>query len=119
MIRQFLLSVLILGLVALAGCGPTITQVSEPVAVTIKVTADGKPVDNVTLSLQALEEGRPAVADVVKGEAKATVVPGKYTYFIDKGKTEADLAKIPEKYRLGAMERTLEIKQAGSYEIQL
>lgn len=106
-------------LVFVAGCGPTITKVSEPVAVTISVTADGKPVDNVSLTLQPMVDGGQAVADVKKGEFKATVIPGKYTYYIDRGKTDADLAKIPEKYRLGAMDRTLEINQAGSFEIQL
>lgn len=110
------LTVLILGLV---GCGPTITKVSEPVAISIKVTANGKPVDNVTLTLQPMVDGGQAVADIVKGEFKATVIPGKYTYYIDRGKTDADLAKIPEKYRLGAMDRTLDIMQAGSFDISL
>jgi hypothetical protein len=114
--KPVLLCVLVL---YLAGCGPTITKVSEPVDVTIKVTADGKPVDKVTLTLQPMVDGGQAVAAVVKGEFKATVVPGTYTYYIDRGKTEADLAKIPEKYRLGAEDRTLEITQAGSFEIQL
>jgi hypothetical protein len=64
-------------------------------------------------------DGAQAVAEVNNGEVKAVVVPGKYTYYIDKGKTDADLAKIPEKYRLGDMERSLEITQAGSHDIQL
>jgi hypothetical protein len=114
--KTVLLSVLIL---SMAGCGETITKVSEPIAVTIKVSAGGKPVENVSLSLQPIDAGSPSVAEVVKGEFKANVVPGKYTYFIDKGKTDADLAKIPEKYRLGAMDRTLDINQSGSFEIQL
>lgn len=112
----FLLTAMML---SAAGCGTTVTKVSDPVAITIKVTAGGKPVDNVTMTLQPTADGGQAFAEVLKGEFKATVIPGQYTFYIDKGKTDADLAKIPEKYRLGAMDRTLEITQPGVLEIQL
>lgn len=104
----------------LLGCGPTITKNADPVEVKIKVTSNGKPVDKVTLTLQPMTHGAvQSDSPVVKGECKAMVVPGTYTYYVANGATESAVQKIPEAFRRGDMERKLEITQAGSFELQL
>lgn len=103
----------------LTGCGTSVTLRQPPVEVVLKVSKAGQPVDNVSLTLQPLGDGAQAESSVSKGEWKGTVVPGKYTFYIDKGKTEADLNKVPANYRLGSKDRTLDIKDAGTYEVQL
>lgn len=110
-----------LTLSSLTGCGgPTITKPSEPVQVTFKVSSGGKPVNNVTVTLQPIAAGgRQADVPISKGEGSATVTPGTYTYFVEKAKSEADLEKIPAAFRQGAMDRKIEITQAGTQELQL
>ncbi len=71
------------------------------------------------MTLQPLVAGGQAVGDVVNGQLVASVVPGTYTYYIDRGKQEGDLKAIPEAYRTGALDRRLEITQAGTYEVSL
>ncbi|QDU90726.1 hypothetical protein Pla175_41370 [Pirellulimonas nuda] len=108
-----------LTMIVTSGCGAAITPTSDPVQVTIKVTAKGQPVKNVAMTLQPLVGGGQAVGDVVNGQLVASVVPGTYTYYVDRGKQPADLKAIPEAYRTGALDRRLEIKQAGTYEVSL
>lgn len=114
-----LCSIALLSLVTLVGCGTAITPTPARVDVTIKVTAGGQPVKNVSMTLQPLEGGAQAVADVVNGQFVANVVPGTYTYYIDRGKQESDLKVIPEAFRLGALDRRLELKEAGTYEVSI
>lgn len=101
------------------GCGPRIVAKSAPVDVTLKVSLAGKPVDNVSLTLQPLDNGGQAESKVTKGEWKCSVIPGKYTFYIDKGKSEADLNRVPESYRLGSRERTLDIRESGTFDVVL
>lgn len=110
-----------LAMSSLTGCGgPTITKPTEPVQVTLKVTSGGKPVNNVTVTLQPIVSGgRQADIPISNGEGSSTVTPGTYTYFVEKGKSEADLGKIPAAFRQGAMDRKIEITQAGTQELQL
>lgn len=110
-----------LTLSSLTGCGgPTITKPTEPVKVNLKVTSGGKPVNNVTVTLQPIVSGgRQADIPISKGEGSSDVTPGTYTYFVEKAKSEADLEKIPAAFRQGAMDRKIEITQAGTHELQL
>jgi hypothetical protein len=112
-------AVLLVSMMTLVGCGASITPTNEPVEVTIKVTAKGQPVKNVALTLQPLVGGGQAVGDVVNGQLVTSVVPGTYTYYIDRGKQPADLKTIPEAYRVGALDRRLEIQEAGTYEVSM
>jgi|694.fasta_scaffold00147_37 hypothetical protein len=110
----------LLACVSLLGCGPTITKNADPVEVKIKVTSNGKPVDKVTLTLQPMTHGAvQSDSPVVKGECKAMVVPGTYTYYVASGANDSAVQKIPEAFRRGDMERKLEITQAGNFEVQL
>jgi hypothetical protein len=111
--------VAMLSMMTLVGCGASITPTNEPVEVTIKVTAKGQPVKNVALTLQPLVGGGQAVGDVVNGQLVTSVVPGTYTYYIERGKQPSDLKAIPEAYRVGALDRRLEIKEAGTYEVSM
>ncbi len=110
-----------LALSGLTGCGgPTITPPSGPVKVTLKVTSGGKPVNNVTVTLQPIVSGgRQADIPISNGEGSSEVTPGTYTYFVEKGKSEADIGKIPAPFRQGSMDRKIEITQAGTHELQL
>jgi hypothetical protein len=110
---------LVMGLLAVSGCGVSNRSLGEPVDVVLKVTAGGKPVNNVTLTLQPMVDGVQAQGVVTNGELKAMIVPGVYTYYIDSARNPADLAKIPEAYRSGSIDRQLEIKQSGTFEVQI
>jgi hypothetical protein len=112
-------AVMLVSTLVLAGCGASITPTNAPVEVTIKVTAKGQPVKNVALTLQPLVGGGQAVGDVVNGQLVTSVVPGTYTYYVERGKQPADLNVIPEAYRVGALDRRLEIKEAGTYEVSM
>lgn len=101
------------------GCGPRIIAKAEPVDVTLRVSMAGQPVDNVSLTLQPLDNGGQAESKVMRGEWKGSVIPGSYTFYIDKGKTEADLNKVPESFRIGSRDRKLDIRESGTYEVQL
>ena len=103
----------------LAGCGTPVETVQAPVPVTINVTVNGKPIHDVQLTLQPMVDGAQAVGTVAKGEFKAEVVPGIYTYYIDSGKSAADLAKIPDAYRMGSKDRKLELTQAGTFDVSI
>lgn len=111
-------TLLLIGLI-LSGCGPSIRPAGEPVEVKMKVTSNGFPVDNVSLTLQPTVAGAQAVSPVAKGEFSAMIVPGTYTYYVETGKTEADLAKIPTDCRTGSLERTIDLTNGGAYEIEL
>ncbi len=119
MLQITMRSLVMLGLVGLVGCGTPVAQVDQPVDITVKVTMGGKPLDGVTMTLQPMVDGAQAALPVEKGELKGTVVPGVYTYYIDSGKSEAALAKIPDSFRMGSKERKLEILAPGSYEVQI
>lgn len=104
----------------LCGCGPTIVKNADPVEVKIKVTSGGKPIDKVNLSLQPISESAlQSQAPVVNGVCTAKVVPGVYTYYVDSGESEAAVQKIPAEFRRGALDRKLEITEAGELEVQL
>lgn len=113
-------SLLLFGLIALAGCGESIVKTSEPIQVTIMATSGGKPLNDVTLTFQPLVAGgQQADIKIVKGEGAGVVVPGSYTYYVEKGKDMAVVEKIPESFRRGAMDRKLEITQAKTIELKL
>jgi hypothetical protein len=106
-------------LLAVAGCGTPVRPAGDPVDVVIKVSAAGKPLNNVQLTLQPMIDGAQSQGTVEKGEYQASVIPGVYTYYIDSGKSEADLARVPEAFRMGSRERTLELTQAGTFEVDI
>ena len=111
----------LLGLVFLVGCGG-VKVVPKPdfVDVTFSVTAGGKPVNDVSLTLLSVGEvGGQVQGPVAQGKLKLSVIPGTYTYFVAEGKNPAAFNAIPAKYHAGAMDRTFEVKEAGSIELKL
>ena len=111
----------LLGLVFLVGCGG-VKVVPKPdfVDVTFSVTAGGKPVNDVTMTLLSVGEvGGQVQGPVAQGKLKLSVIPGTYTYFVAEGKNPAAFNAIPAKYHAGAMDRTFEVKEAGSIELKL
>ncbi|MFN7449612.1 MAG: hypothetical protein ACK56W_00395 [Pirellula sp.] len=111
----------LLGLVFLVGCGGVkVVPKSDPVEMTFSVTAGGKPVNDVSLTLLSVgEQGGQAQGSVAQGKLKLSVIPGTYTYFVSEGKAPAAFNAIPAKYHAGAMDRTFDVKEAGSIDLKL
>jgi hypothetical protein len=104
----------------LIGCGDSSTAKNpDPVEITGKITASGKPVSNVFLNLQPTAGGGQAFAPVINGEVKITAMPGTYTYFVSEGKPADAFKLIPEKYHAGAMDRQIEIAQGTTLDLKL
>jgi hypothetical protein len=113
---------LCLALLAFAGCGGvSVTPNPTQVDVEANVTSGGKPVDDVRLVLLALDDkgGGQAQGSVAKGKVKLSVYPGKYTYFVEEGKTDASIKKIPEIYLTGNKDRTIDISSGSTIDIKL
>ena len=116
-----------LALLTLAGCGGEPPRRSEPVPVSGKVThADGKPVKDVTLTLQPTGDGLPAALSVSgDGSLKGQVIPGDYVYSFTalegKGgqKNTAGLKAVPEKYRAPHLDHKVQVGGGGNVEIKL
>ncbi len=111
----------LLGLVFLVGCGGVnVVPKADPVEMSFTITAGGKPVNDVSLTLLSVgEQGGQAQGSVAQGKLKLSVIPGTYTYFVAEGKTPAAFKAIPTKYHAGALDRTFDVKEAGSIELKL
>jgi hypothetical protein len=117
--RYVLMTVLLLSLV---GCGGvTVNKNPQQSEITVNVTTKGQPVDDVKLVMLAVDDkgGGQAEGVVAKGKAKLTVYPGKYTYYVEAGKTDTSFSKIPAAYHQGAMDRTVEIQGGSDLELKL
>jgi hypothetical protein len=109
-------------LLSLVGCGGVkVNQNPQQSEVTVSVTTKGQPVDDVKLVMLAVDDkgGGQAEGVVSKGKVKLTVYPGKYTYYVEAGKTETSFSKIPAAYHQGAMDRTVEIQAGSTLELKL
>src|SRR5262245_29709212 len=106
MLRKVLFFALVLGPV---GCGGPDMR-SDPTPVSGQVSfSDGRPVSNLKLSLQPLDQGHPIALDLgADGRFSGNLIPGRYAYCIttpdaktptERQKYEAALRAIPEKYR--------------------
>lgn len=91
------------------GCARSIDPGTKPEAIdyTGTVTLGGKPVEDAVLNLQVIDKGTQATIPVVKGEFKAKLTPGTYTYYLTQGKNAAWFKNVPEKFQSGAMDRKL------------
>lgn len=113
-------SVLALSVLVLSGCGATDPGTNPvPKLTTLSVTMGSQPVDDVRLNLQPVGAGLPAVVEIKNGRGEFEVTPGEYTYFVAAGKTDASFSKVPEKYREGAMDRTVKIQGGEQLEFKL
>jgi len=111
---------LILGMLMLTGCGgASVTPNPDPVDVTVTLTAGGKPVNDVKFNFQPTDTGLPAVVDVKDGKVQTKVTPGKYTWFVSAGKTDAALKTIPAQYYEGALERQFEVNGGETIDLKL
>jgi len=113
----FLVGVLLAGV----GCGVNPPAVETPVSVNGKITAPGgKPVGNVTLNLQPLENGYSKEVPV-KPDGSFTVeaTPGKYAYYFTPKRgakaTPSDLAG----YVAPSLERTIVVASEQAVDITL
>jgi hypothetical protein len=109
-------------LLSLVGCGGvTVNKNPQQTEITLKVTTKGQPVDDVKLVMLAVDDkgGGQAEGVVAKGTVKLSIYPGKYTYFVEAGKTETSFSKIPSAYHQGAMDRTVEVQSGSELERKL
>lgn len=114
---------LMLGLLAatFVGCGPSqATPVGAAVSVTGSVTASGKPVGNVTLKLQPLEQGYEKFIPIgADGKFTVETQPGKYAYsFAPKEGTKTVPAPAAG-YVQASMERTVQVAAGQPLTIDL
>ncbi len=95
-------------------------QLDEPVGVTGKVvSSDGKPVGEVVVNLQPLENGYLKAVDVDKqGAFKVETHPGKYAYFFSPAKGKAVPAQAASLTEAN-MERTVTVASGQELVITL
>lgn len=100
-----------IGLAFLAGCGPKIEMLAEPVSISGKLTAAGAPVGNVLLTLNPIERGHPVPMKVgPDGSFSGTAVPGKYVYMVSSNEDDPGaIDKVPAKYRDTDLTRTITV----------
>jgi hypothetical protein len=125
--RGVLLAVCFAGLAV--GCSsdpgrmPDTTEISGTV-----VTADGKPVKDVMLSLRPKGAGTQAGC-ALSADGKFTVkaVPGEFMFLFmpledpkaDKAKVKAGMAAVPAKYQDVSVDHVVTLKAGGGNEIKL
>lgn len=100
-----------IGLAFLAGCGPKIEMLADPVAISGKLTSAGAPVGNVLLTLNPIERGHPVPMQVgPDGSFSGQAIPGKYVYLVSaKEEDPSALEKVPTKYRDTDLSRTVTV----------
>lgn len=113
------LGVLLASLVV--GCGGP-GQLEAPVAFTGRVMdASGKPVKDIAVELQPLENGHPATLQVnADGSFSGEAVPGKYAYKLVPGAKARTAPKgIATELLETSMERTYQVGSSTPLEIKL
>lgn len=111
-----LLLLLVLGCVSI-GCQSKVPLMSTPVDVVGKLTKAGKPVGNVTLTLQPLETGHMVPMKVGgDGTFKGNIIPGKYTYFLSANEDggESALQGLDATLKEASMQRTVTVQEGQS-----
>lgn len=104
-----------------AGCGSGATPMGEKKDTSGKVTQNGKALADVKVVLQPTGDGAEAYAVTDKtGAFKTTATPGKYAWYVtgkDSSKgAESLLKNVPEAFKTGSLDRTV---QVGSGELNL
>ncbi len=88
-----------------------VEEIGDPEEFSGTVTKGGQPITDVILKLQPIAKGgTEAAVPVTNGKYKATATPGLYTYYFEEGSSAATYeATIPKEYRLGSLEREIEV----------
>ena len=119
MLRELLLLGLLVSCVL--GCGPSqATPLGQSVSVSGTVTANGKPVGNVTLNLQPMDAGYTQIIPV-KADGTFTVEtqPGKYAYFFTPKEGTKTVPAPATNFVQGSMDRTVQVASGQSLSIDL
>lgn len=96
------------------GKNPEMSEITGTVAL------KGQPISDVILNLQPTGTGTMATIPVTQGKFKASVTPGKYTYFISETpRGAAVFAKVPKQYHAGSMDRQIDITAGMTLDIKL
>ncbi len=116
-------TVLVMGLVVLAGCGGTPDLRPDPVRVTGTVRQGDRPLKDVALNLQPTDSGggHPGTCRVgPDGRVTVNLVPGKYVFYVTEidGKPAA-FKPVPQKYHTPQAEHTVEIAEGKEFEVNI
>ncbi len=120
-----LTALVLLVIVAASGCSSSVAMKGEPALVTGKVAkSDGKPVGNVLLTLQPLEDGHLTPLEVGgDGCFQGELVPGKYAFYVGKSsKSKASvhsLRQVSSKFFEPDMSRTVVVSSGSDLTIAL
>ncbi|MFM8573712.1 MAG: hypothetical protein ACKOAU_19110, partial [Pirellula sp.] len=84
---------------------------NDPVNIAGKLTQGGKPLGNITLMLQPLENGHPVPLAVDSdGTFKGSAIPGKYAYYlVSKEDGSTPTASVNASSMQASMDRTVTI----------
>lgn len=119
--RRRLLPLLLLVALAVAGCsssgGGKPLPAAKPVSGSLK-RADGSPVGNVLLMLQPTTTGHMTSFEVdANGAFSGEAIAGPYAWFVAKsakaGDADKALAKVPEEFQQGKIERKVTVGSAA------
>lgn len=103
------------------GCGPSqAPMMGADVSASGSVTAGGKPVGNVVLKLQPLEQGYEKIIPVsADGKFNVQTQPGKYAYYFTPKEGTKALPSAAANYAQASMERTVVVADGKSLDIDL
>jgi hypothetical protein len=114
---------LILVLATTLGCGTSAVPMAASKSVSGKLIAEGKPVGNVLLTFQPLEDGHMTPVEVkADGTFESELVPGKYAYFIGKSARkgfESAVKQVSSKFYEADLSRTVVLPSADELIISL
>lgn len=97
-------------LMLVTGCGGVDPgRTAEPVEISGTVRIKGKPATDAVLNLQPTKGGVQAALHLKGGRFSGKVVPGTYTWYLTDGARPLSPREVPDRFRLGAMDRQIEI----------
>lgn len=119
MLRE--ISLLVCLIACVVGCGPSqAPSLAEATSVSGKVTSGGKPVGNVVLNLQPMENGYSKIIPVgADGTFTVETQPGKYAYYFTAKEGTKTVPAAAANYAQASMERTVQVASGQSLEIDL
>lgn len=125
---RFIASATLLAALLTTGCSSYVeTEAGQRVEISGTLTGpDGKPMKDVGLQFFAMGGLAQQVVLPVdsNGKFKGEVVVGKYSFYCTEqygtgaAKSRAALAKVADKYKEASESRTVEIKEAGVYDLK-
>ena len=111
----------VVAVLAMVGCGVSPPSVQEAVRVEGKIISqDGKPIGDVAVNFQPLEDGYSKTVEVASnGSFAVETQPGKYAYYFSPKAGAKRASPKVAKYLQASMERTVNISPGEELEIRV